>query len=315
MASGDDAPVMIRKVVKKGGGGGHHGGAWKVAYADFVTAMMAFFLLMWLLNATTEKQRKGLADYFDPSIPISKVTAGGAGMLQGEDILVPDRKAGTTTKGVRPRPTHREPGDPMLGEPASPDLPAGETPPRGLAPAPVPEPEPAPVPDSAADAYAAAYRAEQARLEAIGVELAAAMAEADDGLTRHFQLRMTPEGLVIEIVDADEKPLFPSGSAAPSPLMGALVEVLVPVLGRVANPLAIVGHTDAAPYGEPEGRSNWELSAERANAARRLMAGAGLPDSRIARVTGRAATAPLVDDPSAPQNRRIAITLLRQVRR
>ena len=101
----DDARPIIIKKVKKGGGDGHHGGAWKVAYADFVTAMMAFFLLMWLLNATSEDQRKGLADYFDPSIPVSRTSAGGAGMLGGDTMFVPPEAAGSRDDGIRAQPT------------------------------------------------------------------------------------------------------------------------------------------------------------------------------------------------------------------
>jgi len=309
MAQTTDTRPIVRKVTKKSVGGGHHGGAWKVAYADFVTAMMAFFLLMWLLNATTEKQRKGLADYFDPSIPVSKVTAGGAGMLEGDSVLVEERRAGSQVEGVRPRPTHAEPGPGVEDRPAAPDLPVGEAPPQGLARTPPEIPEDAAPPG--AEAFAAAYAAEQARLDALGAELRAAMAEAGDDLSRHFLLRMTPEGLVIEIVDLVGEPLFQSGSAAPSPVATQLMEVLVPVLARVRNGIAVVGHTDATPFAGAEDYTNWELSADRANTARRLMQAAGLDEARIAHVSGKAATEPLSTDAVAAKNRRIALILLR----
>ncbi len=115
---------------------------------------------------------------------------------------------------------------------------------------------------------------------------------------------------MIEIIDADDQPLFASASAEPAPILLLLADILVPVLGATTNDIAVVGHTDAVPF-DRDGYSNWELSADRANAARRLMISRGLPENRIARVTGKAAVEPLTDDPTEPQNRRIAITLLR----
>lgn len=325
--------VIRKKIVKKGGGSGHHGGAWKVAYADFVTAMMAFFLLMWLLNATTEKQRKGLADYFNPSIPISRTTAGGDGVLAGDDVLARGDRAGETPAGIPPRlaPDRTragdripsggtgegriEPGDgpdetgaPGAGpaaDPAegAPGRPAAEDGAPGQAAAPE---------DPRGEAFAAAWRAEEARLERLGAALEAAVAAGD--ASGRFTFRLTPEGLVIEIADAAGAPLFASGSAAPEPVLVRLAGVLAPLLGRVGNPVAVIGHTDAAPFEGPAGYGNWELSADRANAARRLLEAAGLASGRIARVTGAGATEPIADDPLAPLNRRIAIKLLRQVR-
>jgi len=137
------------------------------------------------------------------------------------------------------------------------------------------------------------------------------MRQAGDGtLQHHFLLHMTPEGLVIEIIDARDQALFASASAKPEPILAMLIDVLVPVLEKTTNDIAVVGHTDAVPFGGAR-YSNWELSADRANAARRLLTGRGLPEARINRVTGKAAVEPLLPDPEAPQNRRIAITLLR----
>ena len=287
MAEAGERPILVRKTVRKQEAG-HHGGAWKVAYADFVTAMMAFFLLMWLLNATTEKQRKGLADYFDPSVPVSPISAGGAGVMEGDSMLVPGEKPGTQDRGVRPD-TVRPRRD-GLGESAS----------EGDAPAPVPDGRPG----------AAPGEADRAALERVAREMRSAMAEAGGELGRHFMLDVTPEGLVIEIVEARDAPLFASGSAAASPRLRALIGVVAPVLARTSNDLKIVGHTDSRPFAGP-GSDNWRLSAERANTARRLLLGAGTARARIAEVAGRAATEPLLPDGAAPQNRRIAITLLR----
>jgi chemotaxis protein MotB len=322
-ATGGKRPIIIKrkKVIS---GGAHHGGAWKVAYADFVTAMMAFFLLMWLLNATSEKQRKGLADYFNPTLPISRTSAGGAGMLEGDDMFVQQTLAGSRSEGAIPRPSHGEDGPALGNEPAasgilpdtSPDASLDEDAASGSAGADSGA-ESGASPDEATgfdadEAEAVAVeRAEQARLEEVGRQVAQAMSAADDGtLGRHFFLRITDEGLVIEIIDADDQPLFASASAVPAPILQILIDVLVPVLGEITNDIAVVGHTDAVPFGN-DTYSNWELSADRANAARRLLMQRGLPEGRITRVTGKAAVEPLVADRTAPQNRRIAVTLLR----
>ena len=369
-------PIIIKrkKVVASGG---HHGGAWKVAYADFVTAMMAFFLLMWLLGATDEKKRQGLADYFNPTLTISRTTAGGgAGMLEGKALFVEAPTAGTEAEGVPPKPTHREDGPPLGNRDAAPDIPLdaspdavsgggavqsgpseGEDPKEGVGgdglggdglgaagfdaagldaaelgmgdlgtgdlgvgDLALADPDAGTLDTPALDTgrlsadeieALAAEQAEQERLEAVGKRVAQAMREAEDGaLERHFFLRITAEGLVIEIIDSDDQPLFASASAKPAPLLRLLIDVLVPVLGETTNDIAVVGHTDAVPFGGAD-YSNWELSADRANAARRMLTGRGLPEARISRVSGKAAVEPLVVDRTAPQNRRIAITLLR----
>ncbi|MEO1492528.1 MAG: flagellar motor protein MotB [Pseudomonadota bacterium] len=323
----DERPIIIKKVVK-GGGDGHHGGAWKVAYADFVTAMMAFFLLMWLLNATSEEQRKGLADFFDPALPISRASAGGAGMLNGDTMFTPEPAAGSRTEGIRARPTHEEEGEDLGDKEASPDLPEAETAPNtlpggldgdGTQMAARPEGAPDDAqddPDSAALAQAPpGFDTDQAGLgeaKDIAVDLLAQVnAAGGDGLLEHFSMRMTPEGLVIEIVDIQDSPLFPSGASQPEPILDVLSDILVPVLNRTTNDIAVVGHTDARPFTGRQDYSNWELSSDRANAARRVLADRGLPENRIVRVSGKAATDPIAGDPNAPQNRRIAITLLK----
>jgi chemotaxis protein MotB len=304
----DVRPIVIRRK-KVIAGGGHNGGAWKVAYADFVTAMMAFFLLMWLLSATSEEQRRGLAEYFNPSVPISRSSAGGAGMLKGEDLFTEEAASGDLPEGAKPKPTHRETGEPLGDEPASPDAPPGEAAAHGGPAAAEGDGTSGLNPDEAAEL--AAEKAEQMRLEEVSREVAEAMREAEDGaLMHHFLLRLTPEGLVIEIIDADDAPLFASASAEPAAILPVLIDVLVPVLAETTNDIAVVGHTDSLPF-DGARYSNWELSADRANTARRLLTGHGLAEERINRVTGKAAVEPLVPDAEAPQNRRIAITLLR----
>lgn len=303
----DQAPIIIKRK-KVSGGDGHHGGAWKVAYADFVTAMMAFFLLMWLLNATSEEQRRGLADYFDPAIPLSRNSGGGSGMLNGDDVKSPPETVMSEETGDRdPRTRFLRAADPEA-EPAE-DATAkdgADTPPEE-------EAEAATGPNAEARAMAAAAAAEQAALDRVNERLQAQFeALGDAGLAQHFSLRMTPEGLVIEIGDLAGEPLFASGDSAPRPLLATLIEIIAPILALTSNDIAIVGHTDAAPFARRSGYSNWELSADRANAARRLLSVSGLSPERIVRVSGRAATDPISADPADARNRRIAITLLRQ---
>jgi len=341
-------PIIIKR--RKGGGddGGHHGGAWKVAYADFVTAMMAFFLLMWLLNATSEEQRKGLADYFDPSIPISRNSAGGAGMLGGEDVLVPPDASGTRAEGERAKPTHAEEGEDLGDLDRSPDRPEGDAAPDTVAgfqtaaaagEAGDQGPGPGRGTDGAggADREAVVDRSTgagtvgegaggpgdqglagapvDAALRDLSDDLEAQVRALDQGgLMQHFSMRLAPEGLVIEIGDLLRRPLYTSGASTPEPVLRELIAILVPVLNHTTNDIAVIGHTDATPFTGTGDYSNWELSADRANAARRLLTEVGLAAQRIVRISGKAATDPISDDPHDPRNRRIAITLLRRDR-
>lgn len=301
----DQAQPIIIKRKSSGGGEGHHGGAWKVAYADFVTAMMAFFLLMWLLNATSEDQRKGLADYFDPSIPISRVSAGGAGMLGGDTVFKPPEAAGSRDQGIRAKPTLNEDGSEPSDKKSAPETKEAET---ELATDLSGEEEGLGLTtNSGADGTS-----ETGGIAQVAEDLLDQVrAVGGDGLLEHFSMRMTPEGLVIEITDLQDDPLFASGAAEPEPILAVLANILVPVLSQTTNDIAVVGHTDSTPYVAESSYSNWELSTDRANAARRLLGAAGLPAQRIVRVSGKAATDPVQPDPASAKNRRIAITLLR----
>lgn len=233
---------------------GHHGGAWKVAYADFVTAMMAFFLLMWLLNATTEQQRKGIADYFDPTIPVSPVSGGGTDMLMGDDVLASQTLAANTPPEV-PR-----------------------------------------------------------KLDAESIEMALNAAISRTGASvdgDRLRVTETEEGTLIELIDAEGRPLFTKGSAAPSKDLADLLYAVGEVVGPSAAQIKITGHTDAHRYGT-ETYTNWELSADRANTARRLLLAAGVPADAVIEVSGKADRAPIGSDALDAENRRIAITLLKQ---
>jgi chemotaxis protein MotB len=344
----DQGDIIIRKqeVVE----GGHHGGAWKVAYADFVTAMMAFFLLMWLLNATTEEQRRGLADYFTPLNVLSRNASGSGAPFGGhtpydQGQMVSDRGAQTVIEGKAPAVPEDNP-DAKLTSPATASDPADDRAPGGalrnaagnaakavdqdgerapgggVAPTQAATPSkaeflasagagtlPKPQPQQT-DAAAQAAR-EQAEFRAAAQQIRDAIA-ADPSLAelaRQLAIDVTPEGLRIQLLDEDGKPMFASGSVEPNERAKLLLQKIAPVLERLTQPVSITGHTDAAPF-KSGVRSNWDLSTERANATRRLLAETGLADERFAEVSGRADREPLLPaDPLAAANRRIAIVV------
>ncbi len=306
--------------------GGHHGGAWKVAYADFVTAMMAFFLLMWLLNATTQEQRNGLADYFSPNSVLGR-TASGFGRPFGgrtpnvDGSMVSDRGAVQVIEAP-PHP-YVDTEDEGRGQPIT-QRDAGPTPnpgpgsgvaspaahvggPAAVPPAPPPPPA-APTPKQVA------AQAEGAALAAAAQEIRSAV-QSDPALAavaQHLTVDVTPAGLRVQVLDSEHRAMFATGSAAPNAWSQALVAKVATVLMRLPEPVSIAGYTDAEPY-RGGNRTNWELSADRANTVRRMLAAAGLPDLRISRVAGYADQELLLPgDPLAAANRRIAITVLRQ---
>ncbi len=329
--------IIIRKeeIVE----GGHHGGAWKVAYADFVTAMMAFFLLMWLLNATTEEQRIGLADYFSPSSVTSRNNSGFGQPFGGrtpnlEGSLASDRGAVQLTPG----PTHpilnlddseddeQAPSRPRTNGPSlltvaqdgeaaqapnvqTPNVQATEPSDAARAPAartvsPAPK-DPATEAEREQRERAAFERAAEQIREAVRADPALA------ALAKQLAIDLTPEGLRIQILDEDRQPMFGFGTSALNDRARSLLAKVAPVLLRLSQPIAIDGHTDAAPYRGGD-RSNWDLSAERANATRRLLTDAGLPEARIRSVAGHADRDPLLPaEPLAAANRRIAVLVLR----
>jgi chemotaxis protein MotB len=334
--------ILIRKeeVVE----GGHHGGSWKVAYADFVTAMMAFFLLMWLLNATTEEQRRGLADYFSLNSVLSHNSSGmgqpfggrtafsDGAMLSdlgtpqvtvGQQPVVDDVQEDGTDVIAQPRP-HRDDSKseaPDLGGRPAPKPPARiaqKVAPADSSPAAIKPPGTADTPRKPTESE---LRAELQRKEKDEFERAAQQvrdAVAGDPqlaeLARQLAVDMTPEGLRIQIRDADHEAMFPFGSAVPNEKAKLLLQKVASVLARMSQDISIAGHTDAAPYAGT-GFTNWELSADRANATRRLLVEAGLQESRVRSVTGNAQRDLAVpSDPLAAANRRISIVVLRSVR-
>ncbi len=288
-----DQPIIIKKV-KKGGGHGHHGGAWKVAYADFVTAMMAFFLLMWLINTTTPEQKRGIADYFAPA-SVSPSTSGSGGILAGT-VLGDD--------GVRGR------GDSSVVERLAPRAPRQDANERQQT-----EDAAASMSEAGAEAMASAMaRREDALFASAEMSLRQALQEMPElsELSRHVIMEVTPEGLRIQLVDEDGRPMFDAGSAVPRERAVTLLRAVARVVQRLPNRLSISGHTDAAPS-PVRGQSNWTLSAERANAAREVLEAAGLALDRIYEVVGKAASEPrFPDDPYLAGNRRISVLLMRE---
>ncbi|MCZ4262462.1 OmpA family protein [Limimaricola sp. G21655-S1] len=313
MAAGQ---TIIIKKVEDDGHHDHHGGGWKVAYADFMTAMMAFFLLLWILAASEEETLEGLAEYFTPSL--SAVSDGGAaGLLSGQIVEMAGDVA--ASDGVPP---NDAPELPDFGTESP--LEVFDSRLRDKAPEVVVEYLPAEAaPPSAEEietrqmARAAAEMQERverrdAELDAIEAEIAERIAAtpALSDIGDNLRLDRTPEGLLVQILDEEERPMFATGSARIVPQTQALIEIVSETIGDMPQPLAITGHTDSLPFVRQDGYGNWELSSDRANATRRALIDSGFPAERISRVTGLADTAPLyADRPEAPQNRRIGLLL------
>ena len=295
MAAQNERPIIIVKK-KKGGGGGHHGGAWKVAYADFVTAMMAFFLVMWLVTAVSKDQRAAIFDYFkNPSMEqgkSSKPAPGqmgpggsstspinlGGGLDSPRVRLEKVKDIGATTAVSKTKGTQGKDGG-----------------------------------DSEEQAREKVAEAEHQKLESLMVELRAAISKSQalEPFKDQLLLDITPEGIRIQIVDAQNRPMFDIGSAHLRDYTQSILHELAPYLSSVPNRISITGHTDIRPYPGQGGYSNWELSADRANAARRALVTSGLPDEKIARVVGLSSSV-LFDkqDPQNAINRRISIVIM-----
>ena len=329
---GSGRAVIIVKKMGDAAAGGHHGGAWKVAYADFVTAMMAFFLLMWLLNATTEDQRKGLADYFSPNSQLSHASSGTGQPFGGhtafdEGAMVSDRGSVEIHEGKRPALNATVDGEPQVltrarkrAEDADTGVVADTSDPEGSLPVPDGQTRNGGSPGlegdrqpNRAEIQAENERQEKAAFAKAADEIRAAVAgdPALADLAKQLAIDMTPEGLRIQIMDEDKLPMFTTGSAVPNDRARALIQKVAPFLQKLPEAISIAGYTDATPYAGI-GKTNWELSSERANATRRLLTDSGLADKRVRTVTGHADRDPLVPgDPLAAANRRIAIVVLR----
>jgi chemotaxis protein MotB len=250
---------IIKKVIKKGGHA-HHGGAWKLAYADFVTAMMAFFLLMWLLGSTTEETKKGISEYFTNPY-----------------------KAEENAKGKAPPPGTSGELSEIQGKEATTDL----------------------------ELVAEKDKKNLAKLK----EKIEKMIKDDKKLSEakdQIKLEITPEGLRVQIVDSENKPMFKTGSSSTEPQIRTILSALAPVINSLPNRITINGHTDAQPFsGNRKQYTNWELSSERANATRFILNQGGLGDDKIVRVAGLSSSVPHnAKDPLDPMNRRISIIVM-----
>ena len=403
MADDEVAPIIVKKKVVNAAG--HHGGAWKIAYADFVTAMMAFFLLMWLINMTSPDQKTGIANFFTPSN--ARPSGSGAGGILGGTSIMADgltRAAGTPAQIVISLPntnadslggpdageytgtnvtdildrleeegvdvmrypeiladlarqtdarevlraleadgidvlTHPEIMDQIFEVASAPPSQVDGVEPLGdqsleglpqeiveaveaLADRPLAEltdEEMDAITQQLAETIAAATgiaegaAAEQAEFFRVEQEIRQSIESipALEPYRDNLRMEQTPEGLRIQIVDAEDQAMFPSGSASMATHTGSLVDAIAHVIADLPNNIVITGHTDARPFQTGGGYSNWELSTDRANSARRALVEAGIPEDRIARVVGRADREPLdTDDPFAPINRRISFVIL-----
>jgi len=270
--------IIIVKKIMGDGHGGHHGGAWKVAYADFVTAMMAFFLLLWILGATTEKQRKGIADYFTPTVvQMREKSAGANGPFGGDSLNMkenyPHKAAQTGTKGIT------IPKDATGG------------------------------PKEAAEAVRARDRA---RFAALRKQLLDRIQKSSRlrALQRSIRFTETREGLRIDLVDQADFAMFGLGNDVLVPVAATLMGQVAQVIGGVPNDVIVRGHTDALPYAVGRTVNNWTLSAARAEATRKALADSGVAPARFARIEGVADREAYVPtDRYDPRNRRMSITL------
>ena len=276
MSDDSQRPIIVKRIKKAAHG--HHGGAWKIAYADFVTAMMAFFLLMWLLGSTTKAQREGIADFFKAPLKISMTGGTGAGdatsVIKGGGTDL-SRAAGQKQKTNQP--DQKKSRDPK-------------------------------------DAKAEAMRQEKERLQQLKEKLE--MKIDTNSFLKQFKKQLlidiTSEGLRIQIVDEKNRPMFNVGSASLQPYAREILAEIAKVLNEVPNAISLSGHTDAIPYsGGERGYSNWELSADRANASRRELVLGGIEEGKILRVVGLSSAVPFdKQDHNNPINRRISIIVM-----
>ena len=289
MAYNADAPILIKKV-KKVIAGGHHGGAWKVAYADFVTAMMAFFLLMWLINTTSPQQKRGIADYFAPA-SVSQSTSGSGGILGGTALGDQGAKSDgsqTVIQQLAPEapPKTKDAGKSSVAAAADPEK---------------------------AQKDAAAQK-EADEFQSAAQSLRQAMQDMPElaELSKQVLVDQTPEGLRIQLIDQEGRSMFDPGSAKPNDRARLLLRAVAKVVNQLPNRVTVAGHTSATAPGV-KGGDDWALSAARANASRGVLQEAGIPADRVYQVSGKANSDPLyADDPTLPGNRRIAIVLLKE---
>ena len=285
MAVGE-APTIIIKKIKKGGHGGHHGGAWKVAYADFVTAMMAFFLLMWLINTTSPEQKRGIADYFAPA-SVSETTSGSGGILGGAALASSGAKSSGSKDVIEALAPEAPPNVTDTGQSQN---------------------------QSQNSSQGSQDKADESALTSAAQSLKQAMQDMPElaELSKQIIVDQTPEGLRVQLVDQEGRSMFKEGSAEPNDRAKVLLQAVAKVVNKLPNRITIAGHTSADATGAKPA-SDWALSSSRADASRAILQAAGVDADRIYQVAGKAASDPLYpDDPQLPGNRRITIVLLRE---
>jgi len=293
MSVSGERPIIIKRI-KRGGGAGHHGGAWKVAYADFVTAMMAFFLLMWLINTTSPEQKRGIADYFAPA-SVSETTSGAGGILAGTALGNDGAKQNGSQSIVQDAsPDSRHPDDGR-----SKDAARTNSDQQGLDQAKL---------DQARREAAAFASAAQSLRQALQD-----MPELAE-LSKNIIIDQTPEGLRIQLVDQEGRSMFNEGTATPNDRAKVLLRAVAKIINQLPNRISIYGHTSATVGGRGgTAKGDWPLSQARADVSRNILESAGVDDDRVYQVSGKATKDPLYpDDPTLPGNRRIAIVLLRE---
>jgi chemotaxis protein MotB len=274
------APIIIKKK-KVIAGGGHHGGARKVAYADFVTAMMAFFMLMWLLNATTEKQRKGIADYFNPTIPVNRISGGGEGMFGGDSVFSEDVLPKNGTGGTDKTQVTEDKAEGAKSAEAS-------------------------VIDAGSMSEHDAFDQVKDLLDGNSGESTVA-----DALLDHISTRITDEGLIVEMFDLPGEPLFENEGAEPSELLRQLIAMIVEVFSITTNQMAVNGHKRSYPVTllvDP----GWDMSTAQAHSVRDLLEKSGFDEKRIQRVSGWSDRQLAAVNPMSVRNNRIELILLRK---
>ncbi len=272
-----ERPIIIKKIYKASNA--HHGGAWKVAYADFVTAMMAFFLLLWLISSTSEGKLESIADYFSPTIGLKDAL--GIGFKGGRTDVMDGMKRNDTSKPAI-----------ITGQPPQ-GIKIGEPKPKALIESPV---------------------GEQMLFEKAASAINQAIADDTElkSLGENVMMEQKPEGLSVQLLDSEKEPMFCAGATQLTPTGERMLAKITNVIADVPNHISITGHTDATPFVKLKNYSNWELSSDRANAARRFMVQMGLDEEQVGKVQGRADKELLfIHEPNAPKNRRIEIILLK----
>lgn len=293
------APVIVIKKIMPGHGGAH-GGAWKIALADMMTAMMAFFLLMWILGATQETQRKSVADFFTPVTSHSQInmgaTAGSNGILGGRSIIDPEGFPYTAKQtAAMERVTPRSEGGPTENDPSPNSENQRENDAR-----------------TQAEKKQAREDSDNANFDKLEKEMKDAFAKNPNlkQLENQVQFIRDKEGLRIEIIDKADFSMFPLGTTKLQPKAQALLSEIAQSLGAMPNKISVRGHTDSVAFASKGGGNNWSLSAERAEATRSVLEDKGIDPSRFTQIEGVADTAPFIpNDRKDPRNRRISIAV------